>query len=314
MNWVDQTKKKKLLFKSSFPLNIYIILPAHNEEAYLSKTLESLAEQTFLPKKVIVVNDSSTDGTQKIIDQFSEKYPFIESVLHNSKAIHEPGSKVINAFHKGFEKLDNNFDIICKYDADLIFPKNYLEKIVNIFENDPFVGIAGGFCYIKKDGEWILENLTNKDHIRGALKAYRKKCFEQIDGLRNTIGWDTVDELLALYHGWKIQADTSLHVKHLKPTGKFYTKASRYRYGEAFYKMRYGFWLTLIASAKLAAKKNSFRFFVDSMKGYSKAKRESSSTKATEDKGKFGFIVTEKEGEFIRKLRWKNIGKKIGFR
>lgn len=293
---------------------IYIVIPAHNEEAHLSKTLESLAKQSFLPKKVVVVNDASTDGTQKIIDQFSEKYSFIEGVFYNSEKIHEPGSKVIQAFYKGFETFSNDFDIICKYDADLIFPKNYLEKIVNIFENDPSVGIAGGFCYIKKDGEWILENLTNKDHIRGALKAYRIECFEQIKGLKNTMGWDTVDELLAQYHGWKIKTDTSLHVKHLKPTGAVYSSTSKHKQGEAFYKMRYGFWLTLIASAKLAAKKNSFRFFIDSMKGYSIAKREFSSAKASEDKGKLGFIVSEKEGAFIRNLRWKNIRKKLGIR
>ncbi|WP_111880010.1 glycosyltransferase family 2 protein [Aequorivita sp. CIP111184] len=282
-------------------MNIYIVIPAHNEETYLSKTLQSLVEQTFLPKKIIVVNDASTDGTQKIIDQFSEKYSFIEGVLHISKAMHEPGSKVINAFYNGFEKLDTNFDIICKYDADLIFPKNYLEKIDAIFQDDPSVGMVGGFCYIEKDGEYILENLTNKDHIRGALKAYRKKCFEQINGLKNAIGWDTVDETLAQYHGWKIITDNSLHVKHLKPTGKFYAKAARYRYGEAFYKMRYGFWLTTIASAKLSSKKNSLQFFMDSLKGYSKAKKE-----------KIDFIVSESEGKFIRKLRWQNIKKKIG--
>lgn len=301
MNWVDQNKKKKLLFKSSFPLNIYIVIPAFNEETHLSKTLQSLTEQTFLPKKIVVVNDASTDGTQKIIDQFSEKYSFIEGILHNSKAMHEPGSKIINAFYTGFEKFDNDFHIICKYDADLVFPKNYLEKIVAAFEKEPSVGVAGGFCYIEKDGEYILENLTNKDHIRGALKAYRKECFEQIKGLKNTIGWDTIDELLAQYHGWKIKTDTSLHVQHLKPTGKSYAKAAKYRYGEAFYKMRYGFWLTLIASAKLASKKNSLSFFMDSMKGYSKAKKE-----------KLEFIVSKTEGKFIKNLRWKNIRKKIG--
>lgn len=284
-------------------MNFYIVIPAHNEEAFIDKTLQSIVEQTILPKKVIVVNDASTDGTQKIIDQFSEKHIFIESVFHNSKAIHEPGSKVINAFYKGFETLDNDFDIICKYDADLIFPKNYLEKISAVFENDNSVGMVGGFCYIEKDGKWILENLTNKDHIRGALKGYRKECFQKIGGLQNTMGWDTVDELLAQYHGWKVKTDTSLHVKHLKPTGKVYSKASKYKQGEAFYRMRYGFWLTLIASAKLASKKNSLQFFMDSMQGYQKAK-----------KSDLAYIVSKKEGAFIRKLRWDNIKRKVGIR
>ena len=282
-------------------MNYHIIIPAHNEEAYLSYTLQSLVEQTFLPKKITVVNDSSTDGTQRIIENFSEKYNFITGIYHNSEETHSPGSKVINAFYHGLKENDDNFDIICKFDADLIFPTNYLEKIVAIFQSDPEIGMAGGFCYIEKSGQWVLENLTNKDHIRGALKAYRKACFEEIGGLKNTMGWDTVDELVAQYHGWKIQTDTSLHVKHLKPTGKVYTQTAKFKQGEAFYKMRYGFWLTLIASGKLASRKRSLRFFMDCMRGYNKAKNNN-----------LEFIVSEKEGEFIRKLRWKNISRKIG--
>ncbi len=282
-------------------MDFYIIIPAHNEEIHLSKTLQSLAEQTFLPKKIVVVNDTSTDGTQKIIDGFSEKYPFIESIFHNSEALHEPGSKVINAFYKGLETLDEDYDIICKFDADLIFPQNYLEKIAEHFQKNPTYGMVGGYCTIEKNGNWVVENLTNKDHIRGALKAYRKKCFQQIGGLKTSMGWDTVDELLAQYHGWQIKTDESLHVKHLKPTGGNYSKNSKYKQGEAFYRMRYGFWLTFIASAKLASKKKSFRFFIDAMAGYFKAKKSGTA-----------FIVSEEEGKFIRNLRWKNILRKFG--
>ena len=281
-------------------MEIYVVIPAHNEEAFIGDTLQSLVEQTLLPKKIVVVNDASTDGTQKIIQQFSEKYPFIESVFFASEESHAPGSKVINAFYKGFENLDDDFDIICKFDADLIFPKNYLEKIAAQFQNNPSFGMVGGFCTIEKNGHWIIENLTNQDHIRGALKAYRKKCFEEIGGPKKSMGWDTVDELLAQYHGWKIKTDESLHVKHLKPTGKVYSKASRHKQGEAFYRMRYGFLLTLIASAKFASKKKSFQFFMDTMNGFF----------ISEKKG-LEFIVSEKEGKFIRDLRWNNIGKKL---
>ncbi len=281
-------------------MNIYIIIPAYNEEAFIAKTLQSLVEQTFLPKKIVVINDNSTDDTQNLIDSFSKKHSFISSILNKSEAIHIPGSKVINAFNKGLESIDNNYDIICKFDADLIFPSNYLEQIKNTFEKSPDCGMAGGFCYLEKNNTWVLENLTNKEHIRGALKAYRKQCFLQIGGLKNTMGWDTVDELLAQYHGWKIHTDESLHVKHLKPTGKAYSKKPKYKQGEAFYKMRYGFWLTSIASVKLAFNKRNFLFFLHYMQGYFKAKTNNIS-----------FIVSEKEGLFIRKLRWGGIKKKL---
>lgn len=282
-------------------MDFYIVIPAHNEEAHLQQTLQSLVEQSRLPKKIIIVNDASTDGTAQIIRQFSEKFPFISYVEITSGEHHQPGSKVVRAFYKGLETLDEDYDIICKFDADLIFPKNYLEKIAEHFQNNPTYGMVGGFCTIEKNGNWVVENLTNKDHIRGALKAYRKKCFQQIGGLKTSMGWDTADELLAQYHGWQIKTDESLHVKHLKPTGENYSKKSKYKQGEAFYRMRYGLWLTFIASAKLASKKKSFQFFIDSMAGYFKAKKSGTA-----------FIVSAAEGKFIRNLRWKNILKKFG--
>ena len=281
-------------------MNIQIIIPAHNEEAYLEETLTSLVTQSFLPKKIVVVNDHSTDDTQAIITRFSKKYDLVQGVQNTSKAKHEPGSKVVAAFYKGLEKIDSTYDIVCKFDADLIFPKNYLEKIAALFHQNPIVGMAGGFCYIKKNNQWVLENLTNNDHIRGALKAYRKECFEQIGGLKKAMGWDTIDELLAQYHGWNIATDENLHVHHLKPTGTTYTKAAKYKQGKAFYQMRYGWSLTQIAAIKLAQRKASISFYYNCMRGYQKAKQNQTP-----------YLVTPEEGEFIRQLRWKNIKKKL---
>lgn len=281
-------------------MDICIIIPAYNEEEYLTNTLQSLVNQTYKIKQIVVVNDNSTDSTQEIIDTFSEKHPFIKGLATKSEAIHLPGSKVINAFYKGFELIDKDYDIICKLDADLIFPLNYFESIINIFKKHPSCGMAGGFCYIKKNNAWVLENLTNKDHIRGALKSYRFECFNQIGGLKNTMGWDTVDELLAQYNGWKIITDESLHVKHLKPTGVNYSKEARNKQGEAFYKMRYGFILSFIASAKLAYNKKSFSFLKNTLIGYLNSSRK-----------KLDYIVSKKEGKFIRKIRWKGIKSKI---
>ncbi|MEP5933574.1 MAG: glycosyltransferase family 2 protein [Winogradskyella arenosi] len=277
-------------------MNFYIIIPAHNEDAYIGLTLESLAKQTLLPKKVIVVNDNSTDNTQQICEEYASRYPWISVLNSKSSAKHLPGSKIIHAFNKGLNTLDTDYDIICKFDADLIFPESYLKALAAHYKTNPKLGMVAGFCYIEKNKEWILEDLTNKDHIRGALKAYRKACFEQIGQLKASMGWDTVDELLAKYHGWQVLTDETLHVKHLKPTGQSYNKASKYLQGEAMYKLRYVFWITLISAIKLAYKKGRFQLFKDYMSGYFKAQSE-----------KVTPLVSEAEGQFIRQLRWKGM-------
>ena len=281
-------------------MNFYIIIPAHNEADSIGLTLYSLVNQTLKPKQIVVVNDNSTDKTASVVNRYALKHPFITLVNNKSSNQHLPGSKIINAFYKGYETLDEEYDVICKFDADLIFPDNYLEQLALHFKNNDRLGMVSGFCYIQKNEAWVLENLTNKDHIRGALKAYRKDCFLEIGKLKPSMGWDTVDELLAKYYDWQILTDESLQVKHLKPTGISYNKASKYLQGGAMYKMRYGFIITLISALKLAYKKGSFTLFIDYIAGYFKAKKE-----------KIGFLVSEEEGEFIRNLRWKGIFKKF---
>jgi glycosyltransferase involved in cell wall biosynthesis len=281
-------------------MKYYIIIPAHNEAAFISLTLQSLIEQTILPSKIVVVNDNSTDNTADIVQAFAKNNPTITLVNKTSEAIHLPGSKVIQAFQKGFETIDDDYDLIVKADADLIFPKNYFETIINYFQFDTSIGMAGGFAYIEKNGDWILENLTDKDHIRGAFKTYRKKCFQDIGGLQAAMGWDTVDELLAKFYNWKVVTDETLKVKHLKPTGANYNKIARFKQGEAFYTLGYGFMITTIASLKLALRKGKPLLFMDYIQGFWKAKS-----------AKTPMLVTHEQAKFIRKYRWGKMKEKI---
>ncbi len=281
-------------------MKYYIVIPTYNEEQFIALTLQSLADQTVLPTKVIVVNDNSTDSTPEIVLAFAEKHPWISLVTKTSSAIHLPGSKVIQAFQKGLESIDEDYDLIVKADADLIFPSNYFETIIQHFNSDSSIGMVGGFCYIEKNGEWILENLTDKDHIRGALKAYRKATFKQIGGLRAQMGWDTVDELLCKFYNWKVVTDESLHVKHLKPTGANYNKTARYKQGEAFYTLGYGFVITAIAALKLAMRKGKPFLFLDYLIGFWKAKTANRP-----------LLVTPKQARFIRKYRLQKMKNKL---
>ena len=298
-------------------MDYYIIIPAHNEDRFIARTLQSLVLQTILPKKVVVVNDNSTDQTANIINDFVKKHSFFTLVDTTSDAIHLPGSKVIRAFYKGFEVLDDQYDIIVKLDADLILPNNYFETVISHFENDSTVGMAGGFAYIETkikknqfernskqiietETEWVLENLTNKDHIRGAFKAYRKECFHQIGGLKPAMGWDTVDELLCRFYNWKIITDATLKIKHLKPTGTNDNKTARYKQGEAFYTLGYGLFITTIASAKLAMMKKKPLLFIDYIKGFLKAKINNTP-----------LLVTKEQTQFIRAHRWNKIKEKL---
>lgn len=280
-------------------LRFGIIIPAHNEGDILAQTLDSLLGQTLFAHSIVVIDDNSTDHTAAIVADYCRRFPQVKTLYRSSSVQRLPGAKIVQAFNAGLP-LVGQADIICKYDADLIFPPNYLETLQTYYLQNPQLGMCGGVCSIEKDGKWLKENLTNKNHLRGALKSYRKECFEVIGGLKEAMGWDTVDELLAQYHGWELLVLEDLVVKHLRPTASRYNSQAQYMQGGMFYRLRYGGVLSFLASAKLAYKKRSLRLFWDYMKGYFKAKKE-----------KQPFLVTPEEGKWIRAYRWRHIKRKF---
>lgn len=282
-------------------MKYYIIIPAHNEDAFIADTLNSIIAQSHTPNKVVVVNDHSTDDTEAVVNAFVENHLYFTQLNITSSDIHMPGSKVINAFNRGLATLDDDYDFIVKLDADTILPENYFEHIAHVFKGNPKVGIAGGFIYEQDEtNQWVLHHPMNKNHVRGAFKAYSKNCFEAIGGLKNAMGWDTLDELIAQYHGYDIYTDDTLKVKHLRPTGKDYNQRAKTLQGKAMYTMRYGFIISCIASLKMAWKQKNKNTFFDNMYGYLLAKKEGET-----------FLVSKKEGQFIRKLRWRNMRRKL---
>ena len=280
-------------------MKVCVIIPVFNEQDFIKKSVESLIDQTIKPTEVIYVNDNSTDNSKNIIKNLIGKCEWIRVIDHKSFQEHVPGSKVIEAFNFGLKNLETQFDIICKFDGDIILPKNYIEKIIEIFNEKEKVGIAGGNLYVQKNGKWIYENIAAKTHVRGPIKAYRVECFNDINALKSSIGWDTVDVLLAQKKGWLIYTDKNLIVKHLKPTGQKYSLHSKILQGESLYKMRFGFILSILSLLKSSLNNYSLSRLFFGLIGYCVSFLKQKP-----------FIVTDEEGVYIRNFRWKVIYKK----
>nr|WP_299070656.1 glycosyltransferase family 2 protein [uncultured Allomuricauda sp.] len=280
-------------------MRISIIIPAHNEASYLSDCLGSFVAQTHTPDEVIVVDDNSSDDTFKIASAYSKKFDWIKVFKRKSTDEHVPGKKVVDTFNFGLQHA-SNFNLIGKFDADIILPPNYFEVILNHFQSNWKLGMCSGLLYIKKDDDWVYETIAKKNHVRGPIKLYHKSCFTKIEGLRPGVGWDTVDVLLTKYHDFETLTDSSLHVKHLRATGHGYTTANYQPKGEALYKMRYGIVLTKIAALKMAWQSKSLKLYIQTILGYLKALIY-----------QVPRFVSKDEGSFIRKYRWKGILKKM---
>ncbi len=280
-------------------MRISIIIPAHNEAKYLGDCLDALVAQTCTPDEVLIVDDNSSDDTFSIASTYSDKFDWIRVFQRKSIDEHIPGKKVVDTFNFGLQHA-SGFDLIGKFDADIILPPNYFEVMLNHFQGNWKLGMCSGLLYIKKGEKWVYENIADKNHIRGPVKLYHKACFNKINGLRLGVGWDTVDTLLAKYYDFETKTDFKLKVKHLRPTGHGYSSKNYKAKGEALYKMRYGILLTKIAGLKMAWQAKNPKLFFQMLIGYSKA--------AIHQLPRY---VSKEEGIFIRKYRWKGIWSKI---
>lgn len=302
-------------------MKFLIIIPAHNEENNISFCLESLKKQNFQDFVCMIVNDGSTDRTAEIINNFKNQDSRFR-VLDLETSEHSPGAKVVRTFDKGLQALDwKDFDVVCKYDADIVFPTNYLEKINQTFETNPKAGIVSGLVYIKKyksnseiknlrnpnenwldfsnkNGEWVFENLSSKNHVRGPIKAYRKECFEDMNGLRAVLGWDNLDILLAKKSNWEVVTIKDLWVKHLRPTAYKYKSQKAEKLGQYFYNIGLSLPLAMISSAKSSFKNRSAKEFFITINSFLKQKEQRN--------------LSTEEIKFIRNLRWKEFFKNFG--
>ena len=291
-------------------MKFLIIIPTHNEEKNILFCLESLKKQTFRDYKIVVVNDGSTDQTQAIVNEFAAAHPDFE-IKNLEKSEHQPGAKVVRTFNKGLEMDDlKDFDIICKFDADIIFPENYLKKIHDVYENNPKAGMVSGIVKIKKSvfenklafdfrdekKQWVFENISSKNHVRGPIKSYRKECFQEMNGLRPVLGWDNIDVMLAKKNGWEVLTIKDLWVKHLRPTAYKYKTQKAEKLGEYFYNIGLSLPLAVISSGKSSLKNRSIAEFLLTMKSFLKQKGERN--------------LSKEEIKYIRNLRWSQIFKK----
>lgn len=290
-------------------MKFLIIIPTHNEEKNILFTLKSLQQQTFQDFFCVVVNDGSTDKTQQIVEEFiKENLKF--KIENLAVSAHEPGAKVVRTFNQGLNSVDlKDFDIICKFDADIIFPKDYLKKINQVYETQPKAGMISGIVKIKKSifehalifdfkdekQKWKFENISSKNHIRGPIKSYRKKCFQDMNGLRPVLGWDNIDVMLAKKNGWETITIKVLWVKHLRPTAYQYQNQKAEKLGEYFYNIGLNLPLTIISSGKSSFKNKSVSEFLITMKSFLKQKGERS--------------LTKDEIKYIRNLRWSEMRK-----
>jgi len=154
---------------------VSIIIPAYNEENFIERAIESGFNQTIKPKKIIVIDDCSTDKTPEILMSLKKKHKNLEVIRQKQNK-----GKAFNISHV----LENCrlSEITLVLDADTWISENYIEEIVKPFVNSKVV-ISTGMSL-----PFEPSNFFGKIIYRGATFQYKFFCFrKEAHSFRNAI-------------------------------------------------------------------------------------------------------------------------------
>jgi len=220
------------------PLTYVLVTPAHNEEAFIEKTIQSVIQQTVLPLKWVIVDDGSTDKTREIISRYLDNNPWMELVELPHRRDRSFAAKV-TAFNAGYEKVKNlRFDVIGNMDADISFGPDHLEFLVRKFAEDPTLGVAG--TVFREEGyNSETDSFEGRKHVSGQCQLFRKQCWDEIGGYipHRAGGIDWMAVVTARMKGWKTESFRErffFHHRHLG-TAERSVLASSFSYGEKDY-------------------------------------------------------------------------------
>jgi len=103
-----------------------LVSPCRDEADYLQITIDTVAAQSVLPAKWLIVDDGSTDATPDILARAAAKYPFIQVVRRDNRGHRSVGPGVIDALYHGLAQVNlAEYDYVCKFDCDLEMPPRY---------------------------------------------------------------------------------------------------------------------------------------------------------------------------------------------
>lgn len=183
-------------------IKVSIIMPVYNADSSLRHTLDSVIVQTMSDFELLVVDDGSTDGTNKLCEQYA---------LHDSriKVFHKQNEGVAMARQMGMDKAQGEYCIHA--DADDWVEPTMLEDLYNKAKQDDADVVIADYFVNTKDGESmcrqqpsslfpldILQDMFN-NNIFGSLwhklvrtelyRKYRVKFFAGINHCEDLLIW-----------------------------------------------------------------------------------------------------------------------------
>ncbi len=176
---IQQAKKPTFVSKTKIrryrPL-VSIIIPVFNEEVGIQRCLDGLGKIKYKKIEIIVANDKSTDATKEIVKNYIKKNPSRNIKLVCKRKNGGRGA----AINLGIKHA--NGEIITAFDADCVFDKNSIHKLVAHFADDRVAAVAANVRVM--DNGTVLSMLQKLEY----LISFRSKKFNTITNSEYIIG------------------------------------------------------------------------------------------------------------------------------
>jgi cellulose synthase/poly-beta-1,6-N-acetylglucosamine synthase-like glycosyltransferase len=246
-----------------------VIVPAHNEGEYIRSTLESLLEDTYPNKEIIVVDDGSTDDTYLKAMQYANR-PGVKVIRRERTS----GSKA-SAVNHGL--LFTEGEIIVVIDGDTVIERSSIRRLVEpLLAHPEVVGVAGNIRVLNKKNtltrlqayEYVVSMEMGRRWqgivsgilvIPGAFGAFRRKIVESLGRMHSDTITEDLDLTLMLQkvRGKIVFAPDAVAWTHAPETWRAWVRQRlRWASGQAqvyrkhlniFFKRRFGLFGSIIA-------------------------------------------------------------------
>lgn len=198
-----------------------LVTPAHNEEAFIEKTIQSVVQQTVRPERWVIVNDGSTDRTREIAHRYAGAHPWIEVLDRPCRAERSFAAKV-HSFNAGYARVKDTVahDAVGNLDADVSFGNDFFEFLLARLGEDPLLGVVGTI-FLEDGYSSETDSFEGQTHVAGQCQLFRRRCFEDIGGYvpHKAGGIDWIAVTTARMKGWKTRSFRERHFFHHRSLG-----------------------------------------------------------------------------------------------
>ena len=149
---------------------ISVIIPAYNAETTLRTAVESILSQQVPELEIIIVNDGSTDGTDRLCHALASEYPCIYVITQKNAGI-------CAARNRGMEAANGEYITFC--DDDDLFWQGALRLLLQTAEDTRADLVRGGYELLRQrpDGTFAEQPPCRKPLHDSAGPLRQLRCF-----------------------------------------------------------------------------------------------------------------------------------------